>query len=147
VFSKNEFNYVMLFWMALMLSLVMSLVMTYANAGFIPFPGILLTILLGTCIAYIAGSVVPIAKLAHSLALACKLKEGKLLFHLLTNLVMAVYFATLMTIAFTAMAIGFPLHFWKAVLYSLPLALTVGYIAGVLLSPIAVKLAHLMCSK
>ncbi|MDR2570361.1 MAG: DUF2798 domain-containing protein [Oscillospiraceae bacterium] len=145
MFNAKYFKYIMLFWMALLLSIVMSLTMTYFNAGFIPFPGILLTVLQGLLVSYIAGLIVPIVKISNGFAASLKLKQGSLPFHMCSIMVLAAYFTIIMTFAFTALAIGFPPNFWHVIIRSLPIAFIAGYIAGFALSPVAKAISLKMC--
>lgn len=53
----------------------------------------------------------------------------------------------LMTLLFTYLAIGFAPYYLAACISSLPLGLGVGYIAGLLVTPLAMKLTAILCSK
>lgn len=147
MFSKKAFPYVISFWTAFLLVIIMSTVMSLINTGTIHFPDHLYNIALGTVVAYIAGLVVPIAKWANAFAGMFKAKPGTIPFSLLSNVVYTVFFGILMTVLFTALAIGFPPYFLQACLGGLPLGFLVGYIAGCIVSPIALRLTIIMCSK
>ncbi|WP_195268384.1 DUF2798 domain-containing protein [Eubacterium sp. 1001713B170207_170306_E7] len=147
MFTKKAFGLVLNFWFALFLAIAMSLVMTYANAGFIPFPGILIKILEGLVIGFAAGAILPINSWAVKLALKCGAPEGSIPFKLISTLVNTVYFCTILSFAFTALEIGFPPYFFMAFLAGMPLALASGYLTALLVTPLAVRLADKMTNK
>lgn len=143
MFTKKAFGLVLNFWFALFLAIVMSLVMVYANAGFIPFPGILVNMLEGLVIGFVAGAILPINKWAVKLALKCGTLEGSIPFRLVTTLVNTLYFCTILSFAFTALEIGFPPYFFGAFM----LALASGYLTALLVTPLSVWLADKMTDK
>ncbi len=147
MFTKKAFGLVLNFWFSLFLSVVMSLVMVYSNAGFIPFPGILITMLEGVVIGFIAGVILPINKWAVQFALKCGTREGSLPFRLLSTLVNTLYFCTILSIAFTAFEIGFPPYFFMAVFNGMPLAMASGYITALIVTPLAVWITDKMTNK
>lgn len=147
MFTKKAFKYVLNFWFSLFLSMAMSLTMTYVNTGFIPFPGVIIPILEGTVIAYIAGIILPINKWGDAFAELCKAKKGALLFTLISTFVVTLYFTIIMTTVFTAMAIGFPPFFLSAVLGSFSISFGVAYLVALLITPLAFKLSDMMTSK
>lgn len=147
MFSKKSFKYVMSFWTSFLLVIIMSVVMTLVNAGAIHFPGILRDIAIGTVVAYGAGLLIPVGKWADAFAGLFKVQHGSLAFSLLSNVVYTLFFGILMTVLFTAMAIGFPPYFLQACLGGLPLGLAVGYIAGCIVNPVSLKLTRMMCTK
>lgn len=147
MFTKKAFGLVLNFWFALFLAIVMSLVMTYSNAGFIPFPGILVTMLEGLVIGFVAGAILPINKWAEKLALKCGTREGSISFKLISTLVNTLYFCTILSFAFTALEIGFPPYFFMAFIGGMPLALASGYVTALIVTPLAVWLADKMTGK
>lgn len=147
MFTKKAFGLVLNFWFAFFLAIVMSLVMAYANAGFIAFPGILVNMLEGLVIGFVAGTILPINKWAGKLALKCGTLEGSIPFRLVTTFVNTLYFCTVLSFSFTALEIGFPPYFFRAFIGGLPLALASGYLAALLVTPLSVWLADKMTNK
>ena len=147
MFTKKAFKYVLNFWFSLFLSIAMSLTMTYVNTGFVPFPGVIIPILEGTAIAYIAGVILPINKWGDAFAALCKATKGMFLFTLISTFVVTLYFTIIMTTMFTAMAIGFPSYFLLAVLGSFPISFGVAYLVALIITPLAFKLTNMMTNK
>jgi len=145
--SRKQFKYVIIFWISLLVVAAMSIIMSLIKTGTVPFPGILKKIGVGFVVAYVASLMVPTVKWANGFALACKAKPGTVAYSLLENVIHTLFFGTLLTFVFTAMAIGFPAHYLTVCIHELPLGLFIGYIVGYIMSPIALKLTHLMCTK
>jgi len=147
MFSKKAFPFVMPFWISLFVVIIMCCVMSLVNAGGIHFPGIARDILIGTVVAYIGSVVLPVNKWSGKFAGLFRAKSGTIVHTLLSNVVPTIVMGILMTLLFTYLAIGFAPYYLAACLRSLPLGLGIGYIAGLLATPVALKLTALMCSK
>ena len=147
MFTKKAFKYILNFWFSLFLSTAMSLTMTYINRGMVPFPGVIIPILEGTAIAYIAGIILPINKWGDAFAALCKATKGTFLFTLVSTFVVTLYFTIVMTTMFTAMAIGFPPYFLFAVMGSFPISFGVAYVVALIITPLAFKLTDMMSNK
>ena len=147
MFPKKTFPFVMPFWICLIVVSIMSVVMGYVNAGAIHFPGILWDIAIGTAVAYAASVLLPVNKWSAAFTELLKLRHGTLLHTLMGNIIPTLVMGILMTLLFTWMAIGFPPYFLAACISSLPLGLAVGYIAGLIATPIALKLTTMLCTK
>lgn len=147
MFSKKAFPFVMPFWISLFVVIIMCCVMSLVNAGGIHFPGIVRDILIGTVVAYIGSTALPVNKWSAQFAELCHAKPGTIAHTLLSNVVPTIVMGILMTLLFTYLAIGFAPYYLAACLSSLPLGLGIGYIAGLLATPVAMKLTALMCSK
>lgn len=147
MFTMRAFKYVMLFWFAIFMSTIMSLIMSYMNTGAIHFPEILLSILIGAAVAYVSGIVVPITKLADGFAALFKTKKGTFFNSALSNFIYALYYTTLFAVLFTAMAIGFPPYFLSAAFSGFLPSFLIGYVVALAITPVALKLTFMICSK
>lgn len=147
MFSKKAFRFVMPFWISLIVVVIMCCVMSMVNAGGIHFPGILRDIAVGTMVAWGASVLLPVNAWSERFCGLFGAKHGSVAFVLLNNVIPTLVMGILMTLLFTCLAIGFPPYFIAACLGSLPLGLGVGYIAGLIATPIALKLAGAMCTK
>lgn len=147
MFSKKAFPYVMPFWISLFVVIIMCCVMSMVNAGGIHFPGILRDILIGTAVAYASSVALPVNKWSEQFAGLFHAKHGTLTWTLLSNVIPTIIMGVLMTLLFTYLAIGFAPYYLAACISSLPLGLGVGYIAGLLVTPLAMKLTAILCSK
>lgn len=147
MFSKKAFPKVMPFWISLFVVIVMCCVMSLVNAGGIHFPGILRDILIGTVVAYLGSILLPVNKWSEQFAGLFHAKHGTVAHMLLSNVIPTIVVGILMTLLFTYLAIGFAPYYLAACLRSLPLGLGIGYIAGLLATPVAFKLTAMMCSQ
>jgi len=147
MFSKKAFPYVMPFWISLIVVIIMCCVMSCLNAGGIHFPVILRDILIGTGVAYAVSILLPVNKWSGQFTGLFHAKEGGLVFNLLRNVIPTIVMGILMTVLFIYLAIGFAPYFLAACLNSLPLGLAVGYLAGLLATPIALRLTGMLCTK
>jgi len=135
------------FWISLIVVIIMCCVMSFVNAGGIHFPGILRDILIGTLVAYIGSIVLPVNQWSAKLTGLFQIGQGSLRYALVSNVIPTIVMGMLMTVLFTYLAIGFTPYFLAACMNSLPLGLAVGYMAGLVATPIALKLTELICTK
>lgn len=147
MFTKKSYKYVLNFWFSFFLSIAMSTVMSLTSPILIPLSGTAIAIIEGTIIAYMAGIIVPINSWADAFAKKCKAQEGTLVFRLLSHLIVTLYFVTIMSFAFTALAIGFPPFYFIAAVSGIPLGFAAGYIVGLIVAPLALRLTDLMTNK
>ena len=147
MFSKKAFRFVMPFWIALIIVVIMCCVMSLVKTGGIPFPGILRNIAIGTAVAYAVSVLLPVNRWAEWFAMLFRVKQGSIVYVLLSNVIPSIVLGVLMTLLFTYLAIGCPPYFFAAFVSDLPLGLGIGYLAGVVATPIAMKLAACMCIK
>lgn len=147
MFTMKKFPYVLQFWFALFMASIMTIVMGFINTGGIQFPGVLMDILVGVVLAYIAGIVIPVKKLADGFARLFKAKDDTLAFLLLSTVIYALYYSIVFSVFFTARAIGFPPYFLSAVISGIPSGFVVGYVVSIIVTPLALKLTYKMCSK
>lgn len=147
MFSKKAFRFVMPFWIALIIVVIMCCVMSLVKTGGIPFPGILRNIAIGTAVAYAASVLLPVNRWAEAFPGLFRVKQGSLAYALLSNVIPTIVLGVLMTMLFTYLAIGCPPYFLAACVGDLPLGLGVGYLAGMVATPISMKLAACMCTK
>ena len=147
MFSKKAFRFVMPFWIALIIVVIMCCVMSQVKTGGIPFPGILRNIAIGTAVAYAVSVLLPVSRWAEWFAMLFRVKQGSIVYVLLSNVIPTIIFGILMTLLFTYLAIGLPPYFVAACIGDLPLGLGVGYLAGLVAMPISLKLAAAMCTK
>ena len=147
MFTMRAFKYVVPFWFSLIMGTVMTLALTYINAGFIPFPMVLRDILIAVCVAYGLGFIIPVNAWADRFAALFKAKNGSMHYVLATSAVFALFYTVVFSFLFTAIAIGFPPYFLAAAISGMPVGLIVGYIVGVAANPLALKLSLLVCSK
>ena len=145
--SQKAFRFVMPFWISLIVVVIMCCVMSVVNTGEIHFPGILRDIAVGTVVAWAASVLLPVNAWSEWFCGLFGVKHGGAVFVLLNNVIPTIVMGILMTLLFTYLAIGFPPYFFAACLGSLPLGLGVGYVAGLIATPIALKLAGAMCTK
>ena len=135
------------FWISLFVVIIMCCVMSMVNAGGIHFPGILRDIVIGTLVAYAGSVALPVNKWSEQFAGLFRAKHGTLMHTLLSNVIPTIIMGVLMTLLFTYLAIGFAPYYLAACLSSLPLGLGVGYLAGLLVTPVALKLTGMMCTR
>ena len=147
MFSMKHFPYVLQFWISLLMATAMTVIFSFIKAGGIFFPGVLMDCAVATAIAYVAGLVVPLKKLADGFAHLCKAKDGTLAHNLLSTLIYAIYYSIVFSVYFVAKAIGFPSYFLKAVISDIPLGFAIGYVAALIVTPIAVRITKKMCKK
>lgn len=147
MFPKKAFRFVMPFWISLIVVTIMCCVMSLVNAGGIYFPGILRDIAIGTAVAYAASVLLPVNRWSEAFTRLCRVRQDSVACTLLSNVVPTIVMGILMTLLFTYLAIGFVPYFLAACLSSLPLGLGVGYLAGMVATPIALKLTGMMCTR
>ncbi len=147
MFSKRAFRFVMPFWIALIVVVIMCCIMSLVKTGGIPFPGILRNIAIGTTVAYAASVLLPVNRWSEAFTRLFRVKQRGLAYALLSNVVPTIVLGVLMTVLFTYLAIGCPPYFLAACAGDMPLGLGVGYLAGMFATPIALKLAARMCTK
>ncbi|MCL1803652.1 MAG: DUF2798 domain-containing protein [Eubacteriaceae bacterium] len=146
--TMKSFKYVMPFYFSVFLSAIMSIVMSLIHSGTVAFPSILLEIGIGIIVSYAAGFLVPISKAAKKFAdMFISESSSSFVRTLLESLVYALFYTVIFSFLFTAIAIGFPPFYLRAVLSGIPLSFVIGYAVSLLIQPIALKLAYLTCSK
>ena len=145
--SKKAFRFVMPFWIALIIVVIMCCVMSLVKTGEIPFPGILRNMAIGIAVAYPASVLLPVSRWAEAFAGMFRVKQSSIVYALLSNVIPSIVLGVLMTLLFTYLAIGFPPYFFAACVGDLPLGLGVGYLAGLIATPISMKLTACMCTK
>lgn len=135
------------FWISFIVVVIMCCVMSMVNAGGIHFPGILRDITIGTIVAYVASILLPVNQWSAAFLKLFSVTHGTIAYALLSNVIPTIIMGILMTLLFTYLAIGFSPFFLSACLSSLPLGLGIGYLAGMIATPVALKLTSAMCTK
>lgn len=135
------------FWISFIVVVIMCCVMSIVNAGGVHFPGVVRDIAIGTAVAYAASVLLPVTRWSEAFTGLFPVRHGSAAYILLNNVIPTLVMGILMTLLFTYLAIGFPPFFFSACLSSLPLGLGVGYLAGLIAAPAALKLTAVLCTK
>lgn len=132
---------------AIFMGSIMTLAMVIIFTGSIPFPGILLSILIACLSTFIAGLIVPAGKLGGLFANKVGVKDGSIGFILLSSIIPAVYYTIVQTFVATIRMTGFTPAFWSLYWPGLAIGLLVGYAVSVICTPLIMKLTQIICSK
>lgn len=147
MFTKKAFGILMNFWCSLFISAIVSIGMSLVTTKSIPFPDILITILLGLVVGFIIAIIIPANRWGDALAKKFKANTGTIKYLLISTLVNVICFGTILTFVFTAYVIGFPPFYFMAVLKMMPLVLLIVYPSAIIVTPIALKLTDFMTMK
>jgi hypothetical protein len=143
----KAFRYVAQFWFSFLMVLVIVPVFSLIYAGMVPFPGIFRDMLFGFAVANTIGLLVPIQPLADKFAALFHAQMGSFKYILLTTFVFSSIYVVFFSFFYTALAIGFPSHYFKVVIQGIPLGFAVSYVISVVINPVAMKLSFWTCSK
>ena len=98
-------------------------------------------------INFLASLVIPVGPWGLALAAKCNANPGTMKFALLTNFVMTLIYVTIISFGMTALDMGFSSMFLNAWLHAFPILLVAGYLACLIVQPIASRIANSACRK
>lgn len=143
--SVKYYGIVMNFWMSLFNGTVVSAAMIYINTGAFPLVAILVSSLQALVVAFIAGLIVPAAPFGARLAeKSFHSKPGGLKYAVISNIPVCLLMATVLSLTFALINVGFNPPLLMAWLSSIPPAFLVSLLTSVVLSPVAVRLCNAM---
>ncbi|MFZ7121949.1 MAG: DUF2798 domain-containing protein [Eubacteriaceae bacterium] len=147
MFTKKAFELLMNFWCSLFISVIVSIMMSLIMTKSIPFPDILITIVIGLVVGDIVAIIIPANRWGDALAKKFKANVGTIKYLLISTIVSVICYGTILTFILTANSIGFPPFYFISVLKMMPLVLPIAYISALIATPIALKLTNFIIMK
>lgn len=123
----------------ILMGFTMSNVMSLVNTGSIKFPNIIVMMLLQATVASIASIIFPAGIVGDKLTRKYLPKLSEIGFLLVSSILPAIFFTSVMSIPGLLIMKGYSDVFWRIYLNSLPLFILYGYVVSVIMNVIIDK--------
>lgn len=134
------------FFFSLIISLALSVIMTYVNTGGLSLMPILVTFLEAFLISYIAAMIIPVNKIGGSFAGRFKAEPNTLKYNLLSNIPITMILLLILSFTLTAINVGFNDVFLMAWISGIPVSGIAVYIVSIIITPLVGKMTQ-VCIK
>lgn len=132
---------------SLIVSLALSVIMTYVNTGSLSLMPILVTFLEAFLISYIAALIIPVNKIGGNFAGRFKAEPNTLKYNLLSNLPITVILVLILSFTLTAINVGFNEVFLMAWISGIPVSGIAVYLVSILITPLVGKMTQACIKK
>jgi len=142
--SKKHFGLVMGTWLMLALACTMAIVVQLINTGTVALVPSIVMATEAFVVNFIAGMLIPAARIGDSVSVRCGAKEGSFRFVALSTLITTVIFVTIVSLVMTVLAVGATPILLPAWLSVYPKVLAIGYVVALAFTPVAFKLTNIL---
>lgn len=130
------------FFFSLIVSLALSVIMTFANTGGLALMPVLITFIEAFLLSYITALIIPVNKIGDRFAEKFDAQPNTLKYNLLSNLPITVILVLILSFALTLINAGLNEAFLMAWLGGLPFSAVAVYIVSILITPLVGKLTQ-----
>ncbi|MGD9473700.1 MAG: DUF2798 domain-containing protein [Eubacteriaceae bacterium] len=135
------------FFFSLIVSLALSVIMTFANTGGLALMPVLITFIEAFLLSYITALIIPVNKIGGRFAAKFDAQPNTLKYNLLSNLPITVILVLILSFALTLINAGLNEAFLMAWLGGLPFSAVAVYIVSILITPLVGKLTEACLKK